>query len=101
MIDDTSRILLVGDNPFHGISHLSQERARSRPGNNDSTTDYADIVLASIDTGANGFMFSVSETTLAILKNIKERKRIEEVKLYPIVPYAFEYVRIATQTGTP
>ena len=45
MIDDTSRILLVGDNPFHGISHLSQERARSRPGNNDSATDYADIVL--------------------------------------------------------
>ena len=46
-------------------------------------------------------MFSVSETTLSILKNIRERKRIEEVKLYPIVPYAFEYVRIATQTGTP
>ena len=22
--------LLVGDNPFHGISHLSQERSRSR-----------------------------------------------------------------------
>jgi len=96
-----SKIFLVGDNPFHGISHLSQERARSRSGNTDSTADYADIVLSSLDNGASGFMCSISETTLSILKNIRERKRIDEVKLYPIVPYAFEYVRIATQTGTP
>ena len=46
-------------------------------------------------------MCSISETTLSILKSIRERKRIDELKLYPIVPYAFEYVRIATQTGTP
>ena len=24
------KVLLVGDNPFHGISHLSQERSRVR-----------------------------------------------------------------------
>ncbi len=101
MSNQASKIFLVGDNPFHGISHLSQERARSRSGNTDSTADYADIVLSSLDNGASGFMCSISETTLSILKNIRERKRIDEVKLYPIVPYAFEYVRIATQTGTP
>ncbi len=101
MNSQTSRVSLVGDNPFHGISHLSQERARSRLGNSNLPSDYADIVLASLDNGASGFMFSVSETTLSILKNIRERRRIDELRLYPIVPYAFEYVRIATQTGTP
>jgi len=98
---EKSKVFLVGDNPFHGISHLSQERARSRTLTGDSPVHNADVVLASIDNGADGFMFSVSDTTLAILKNIRERKRIDELKLYPIVPYAFEYVRIATQTGTP
>ena len=101
MNNQTSKILLVGDNPFHGISHLSQERARARAGNNDSITNYADVVSTSLDNGADGFMCSVSETTLSILKNIREKKRINKIELYPIVPYAFEYVRIATQTGTP
>ena len=36
MINSTQKLLLVGDNPFHGISHLSQEQARSRTGKNDS-----------------------------------------------------------------
>jgi hypothetical protein len=97
----SQKMLLVGDNPFHGISHLSQERARNRTGNADSASERADIVLTAIKNGADGFMFSVSDTTLSILKNIREHKAIEQVELYAIVPYAFEYVRIATQTGTP
>jgi hypothetical protein len=93
--------LLVGDNPFHGISHLSQERARSRTETVDSATEKAEIVLTAIKNGADGFMFSVSDVTLSILKNIREQNKIEQVELYAIVPYAYEYVRIATQTGTP
>jgi hypothetical protein len=95
------KMLLVGDNPFHGISHLSQERARNRAGNADSVKEKSDLVLAAVDNGADGFMFSVSDVTLSILENLRERNAIEEVELYAIVPYAYEYVRIATQTGTP
>ena len=95
------KMLLVGDNPFHGISHLSQERARSRSGNAFSNPEKADIVLTAIENGANGFMFSVSDITLSILKRLREQNAIGRVELFPIVPYAYEYVRIATQTGTP
>jgi len=101
MSSGSKKLLLVGDNPFHGISHLSQERARERAGNTDSAADKADIVSAAINSGADGFMFSVSDVTLSILKNLRERGEIDQVALYGIVPYAFEYVRIATQTGTP
>jgi hypothetical protein len=101
MNNEASKILLVGDNPFHGISHLSQERARSRSKAIDSTEGKADVVLTALESGADGFMFSVSDTTLSILRNMRERKSISGVKLYPIIPYAFEYVRVATQMGTP
>jgi hypothetical protein len=101
MNNESSKIFLVGDNPFHGISHLSQERARTRSGANDSISGKADVVLASFRSGADGFMFSVSDTTLSILRNMKSRKIVDDLKLYAIVPYAFEYVRVATQTGTP
>jgi hypothetical protein len=101
MNNKAPRILLVGDNPFHGISHLSQERARSRSSAIDSIEGKADVVLTALESGADGFMFSVSDTTLSILRNLRKRKSVNGVKLYPIVPYAFEYVRVATQTGTP
>jgi len=91
--------LLVGDNPFHGISHLSQERARVR-GDTPTYPEYAaNLVMTSLENGANGFMFSVSETTLSILREIRERGEIERLSLYAIVPYAYEYVRLANQVG--
>jgi len=96
------KLLLVGDNPFHGISHLSQERARSRGEAIVSSADQAaNVVLTSLKNGADGFSFSVSELTLSILRTLRERKSIDQVSLYAMVPYAFEYVRVATQIGTP
>jgi hypothetical protein len=90
--------LLVGDNAFHGISHISQQRARERSiKDNPSNAEYAaKLVNLSIQNGANGFMFSVSETTLSILKALNQDKKPD---LYAIVPYAYEYVRSATKVG--
>jgi hypothetical protein len=92
-------VLLVGDNPFHGISHLSQERSKLR-GDAITQDEYdANLVMSSVNNGADGFMFSVSEKTLSILRIIRERKEISRLKLYALVPYAYEYVRLATQVG--
>jgi len=92
---------LVGDNPFHGISHLSQERVRSRSiGENQEDVEFATrLVKLSLENGANGFMFSVDETTLSIIKNLNKNHALENAGLYAIAPYAYEYVRKATQTG--
>ena len=92
---------LVGDNPFHGISHLSQERARERVDlkNPNDVEQATKLVKLSVQNGANGFMFSVSETTLSILKNLRIDEEKVEPSLYAIVPYAYEYVRLAAQTG--
>jgi hypothetical protein len=102
MNDERRKLLIVGDNPFQGISHLSQERARNRGGDSVSPEDHAaDVVLASLKNCADGFSFSVSERTLSILRTLRKRESIDQINLYAMVPYAFEYVRIATQTGTP
>jgi len=100
MGDDRKMLFIVGDNPFHGISHLSQEQARRR-GNAMTFPEYAaDLVETSLDNEANGFMFSVSETTLSILKALQEKAPNRRPGLYALVPYAFEYVRLATHLGT-
>ena len=93
-------MLLVGDNPFHGISHLSDERARAR-GDEISHAEYAaGLVLTSLENGADGFMFSVSEGTLSALNIICKKTEKPSIELYAIVPYAYEYVRLATSLGT-
>jgi hypothetical protein len=90
--------LLVGDNPFHGISHLSQQRSREREANTGAVDHATRLVALSIENGADGFMFSVSETTLSILESLRRRKK-DPLKLFALVPYAYEYVRVATQVG--
>jgi len=94
------KLMLVGDNPFHGISHLSADRARAR-GNEITSSDYAaKLVLTSLENGADGFMFSVSETTLSTLRILREKVGTQSLELYAIVPYAYEYARLATYLGT-
>lgn len=98
-VSNSGKALLVGDNPFHNISHLSQERIRIRGDALTRPKYAADLVMASLENGANGFMFSVSETTLPILSEIREKGEIERLSLYAIVPYAYGYVRLANQVG--
>jgi hypothetical protein len=93
------KLLLVGDNPFHNISHLSQGRARTRTEDPSDPKYAAHLIKVALDNGANGFTFSVSETTLSILSELKERYALNQLHLLPVVPYAFEYVRLASQLG--
>jgi len=99
MNNEGKKLLLVGDNPFHGISHLSQERARVRGYTMTYPEHAANLVMTSLENGADGFMFSVSELSLSILRTIHEMGGGKRLKLYAIVPYAFEYVRLAAQVG--
>jgi hypothetical protein len=99
--DSKEKLLLVGDNPFHSISHLSQERARSRTEDSSNPKFAASLILTAIENGANGFTFSVSETTLAILRELDRHGALDRIRLYPVVPYSFEYVRLANQSGIP
>jgi len=98
-LDGKDKVLLVGDNPFHGISHLSQERSRIR-GKTPTNPEYAArLIELSVKNGANWFMFSVSEKTLSILDVLRKNSENNNLRLYAIVPYAYEYVRLASMSG--
>jgi hypothetical protein len=91
--------LLIGDNAFIGVSHLSQLRARE-------TLERLDIGAIinvfdkAIHSGASGFVFSIHPTNLEILKVLAATGRLaSEVGLYPILPYAAGYVRQMNENG--
>jgi hypothetical protein len=92
------RLLLVGDNPFLNISHLSQQKARDRT-ENPGNPDFASHLLRlALENGANGFTFSVCDSNLSIIEKLN-LEGLDSLGLYPVVPYAFEYVQKATQRG--
>lgn len=93
------KVLLVGDNPFHGISHLSQERSRVREDTPTNPEYAAKLIGLAVENGADGFMFSVSEKTLSILDVLRKNGENNDLCLYAIVPYAYEYVRLACAAG--
>ena len=98
-MNSKDKVLLVGDNPFHGISHLSQERSRVR-GDTPTNPEYAaKLIGLAVQNGADGFMFSVSEKTLSILDVLRKNGEGNGLSLYAIVPYAYEYVRLAGANG--
>jgi len=93
------KLLLVGDNPFLGVSHLSQERAKAR-GSDVTTADHAaELVSISFNNGADGFLFSIGELSLSVLNTLRKREDAASKSLLAIAPWSFEYVRAAVRLG--
>jgi len=93
-------MLIIGDNPFQNISHLSQQRARERGTKLNDPKYAAEVVSAAIANGADGFIFSVSDKNLAILKSLNhDIHSVTPFKMYAITPYVFEFVRAAVLLG--
>jgi len=93
------RTLLVGDNPFQGVSHLSQERAISRGKSLADPSHAAELVVASLENGADGFMFTVNRTALSILQILNRRKEFRQLQLYALIPDVNEFVRTVAFAG--
>lgn len=96
---NNKRILLVGDNPFQGVSHLSQGRVRERSQDVSDPEYCANLIKIATQNGASGFMFSISQSTLAILGILNRSRQMP--RLYAIAPAASDYVRLASRMGTP
>jgi len=93
--------LLLGDNPFIGVSHLAHEKAREE--RSEATIENkVRVIEAAVEGGATGFTFSTHSSNLELLKYLSENRPelAERLNYYILVPYAAKYVREATTTGT-
>jgi len=91
---------LIGDNPFTGVSHLSQVAGRERV-ERLQLQGIMKVMEKAISSGATGYTFSTHPTNLQILKELKEAGTLHSTfDLYPVLPYAEGYVRLANEKGT-
>jgi hypothetical protein len=93
------KTLLIGDNSFIGVSHLSQERARERIEKLD-VKSVVEIIETAVSCGATGYTFSTHPVNMQILKALRDSGKIADgFGLYPMLPYAQGYVRLANEKG--
>jgi len=96
------RELLLGDNPFLGISHLTQEKARDEA-REATLQNKAKVFEAAVEGGASGFTFTTCESNLELLTYLSSRNTdlLSRMNYYILVPYAQSYVRRSNIGGTP
>jgi hypothetical protein len=90
--------ILLGDNPFIGVDHLSQERSRERVGKFDSRM-IAAVVDAALTAGAQGLVCSAHPSMKGTLDYMRVENYSKDFGVYLIVPDAQSYVRLASEKG--
>jgi len=92
--------LLLGDNPFFGIDHLSQERARKRLESFNGLDKIIEIMEFVLSLGVKGFVVSTHPQLKQLIKIIEtDTTLLKKFDFYPILPYAQGYVAKATDKG--
>jgi len=90
--------ILLGDNPFIGVDHLSQERSRSK-GLGFDTRRIAKVIDTALASGADGLLCSAHPIMRSTLSQMRERNYFEKFEVHIIVPDAQGYVRMASEKG--
>jgi hypothetical protein len=88
------RELLLGDNAFTGVSHLSQGKARME--SREATLEnIVKVIEASVDSGATGFTFSTHPKNLELLTYLHDSRRdlLEKLNYYPLTPYVHPFLK--------
>jgi hypothetical protein len=93
--------VLLGDNPFCGVDHLSQERAREKASQSQNFDNMLEVMNYSINAGAKGMVVS----THSKLKDFvdysisKKSDLIKRIEFFPILPYVQGYVLKINEKG--
>jgi len=92
--------ILLGDNPFFGVSHLSQEIARQKAAKSQNFNNILDVMNSSFNLGINKMVVSTHPQINNLIQHIKNNSQlIDKFEFYPILPYAQGYVSKVNEMG--
>ena len=96
------REILLGDNPFLGVSHLAHEKARIEQSEAADLEAKASVLKAGLEGGVTGYTFSTHRVNLELLEYLSRQypEVVARLNYYILIPYAQGYVRRANVYGT-
>jgi hypothetical protein len=92
--------LLLGDNQFFGINHMSEERARAQAMRFRSLDAVVDVLDAAYDEGIRAFMCTTHDRIAAVCDHVRAHpERYDGLSFHPCMPYAHKYANAVTESG--
>jgi hypothetical protein len=92
--------VILGDNPFFGVNHRSEEMGMESARRFQETKAILDVLDAAYDAGIRGFSFSTHDRVREICAHFRsDPQRFKDVRLYPALPYAHKYADLVNEKG--
>lgn len=92
--------LLLGDNQFFGINHMSEEKARAQAIRFQDTQAIIDVVDIALDNGIRTLMCTTHERIAEVCDHMRANlERYADYRFYPCMPYAHKYANAVTDHG--
>jgi len=92
--------ILIGDNQFFGINHMSEEKARAQAIRFQDTAAIIEVLDAAYAEGIKTFMCTTHERIAEVCAHIRAHpQKYAGYQFYPCMPYAHKYANAATEHG--
>ena len=92
--------LLLGDNQFFGINHMSEEKARAQAIRFQDTQAIIDVVDIAFDNGIRTLMCTTHERIAEVCDHMRANpERYADYRFYPCMPFAHKYANAVTDHG--
>lgn len=92
--------VLLGDNQFFAINHMSEEKARAQAMRFQDSKEIIRVLDDAYDAGIRVFMCTTHDRIGEICDHVRaNRARYADFKFYPCMPYAHKYANAVTEHG--
>ena len=92
--------IILGDNQFFGVNHMSEEKARAQARRFQDTEAIIEVLDAAYQEGIRSFMCTTHERVAAICDYFRAHAaRYPDYQFYPCMPYAHKYANAVTEHG--
>ncbi|WP_312434474.1 hypothetical protein [Janthinobacterium sp.] len=92
--------IILGDNQFFGINHMSEELARQQSIRFQTDAAIISVLDAAYDEGIKAFMCTTHSRLAAICRHVRNNpQHYSSFVFYPCMPYAHKYADAVTQYG--
>jgi hypothetical protein len=92
--------VLLGDNQFFGINHMSEEHARASAIKFQSNDAIMEVIDGALGVGVNVFMCTTHERVAEICDIVRANPvKYKDFEIYPCMPYAHKYANAVSEAG--
>jgi len=92
--------IILGDNQFFGISHMSEEKGMARAIKFQDTSAIIDVLDVAYACGIHAFSFSTHDRVREICDHFRANSgKYADLRLYPVLPYAYKYAHAVNEKG--